>query len=169
MKRHPMKTEVLILNAPTLSLSVPALVFGAFSIITVVGLTSRQPFGFYVVLLCLLSGLTLSIASFIVNWKRGESIYMAIVGPTNETNMSAVALIIGTVGTISMVPIWPWQLVLVNLPSYLILGGLTLSIASFIVNRKRGESISMSLAALWLNTIAFIAYSALLLLSGTIR
>ena len=169
MKRHPMKTEVLILNAPTLSLSVPALVFGAFSIITVVAFSAPRT-GLLVSLLCLLSGLTLSIASFIVNWKRGESIYMAIVGPTNETNMSAVALIIGTVGIVSMVPIPPVLVVVWGvLTPYFILGGLPLSIASFIVNRKRGESISMSLAALWLNTIAFIACSALLLLSGTIR
>ena len=166
MKRHPMKTEVLILNAPTLSVSVPALVLGASSIIDVVGV-SPQRFGFYVSLLCLLSGLTLSIASFIVNRKRGERTFKAIVAPANETTMRTAALIIGTVGIVSMVPIPPVLVVWGVLTPYFILVGLPLSIASFIVNRKRGERTGMSLAALWLNTIAFIACSALLLISGT--
>ena len=166
MKRHPMKTEILILNAPTLLLSVPALVFGASSIIDVVGLTSGQPFGFYVSLLCLLSGLTLTIASFIVNWKRGDRTFKAIVAPANETTLRTAALIIGTVGIVSMVPIPPVLVVWGVLTPYFILVGLPFSIASFIVNRKRGERTGMSLAALWLNTIAFIACSALLLSSG---
>ena len=51
MKRDPMKTEVLILNAPTLSLSVPALVVGASSIIDVVGVNIRAA----VWILCLAS------------------------------------------------------------------------------------------------------------------
>lgn len=166
MKRQLMKTEVLILNAPTLSLSVPALVLGASSIVDVVGV-SPQRFGFYVSLLCLLSGLTLSIASFIVNWKRGERTFKAIVAPANETTMRTAALIIGTVGIVSMVPIPPVLVLWGVLTPYFILVGLPLSTASFIVNRKRGERTGMSLAALWLNTIAFIACSALLLISGT--
>ena len=166
MKRHQMKTEELILNAPTLSLSVPALVLGASSIIDVVEV-SPQRFGFYVSLLCLLSGLTLSMASFTVNWKRGERIFKAIVAPANETTMRTAVLIIGTVGIVSMVPIPPVPVIWVVLTPYFILVGLPLSIASLIVNRKRGEGIGMSLAALWLNTVAFIACTALLLISGT--